>query len=118
MSDLYDALVSLAPAHDQEMLDGYRRYGSLLENVLTPEQIDAYAAYIQQTGEIRIFEEMSTDERTALSPAVQAVATAVLADDNISMENRRVVALLNQRGQHTIAPDLGSEETPERVFAG
>ena len=118
MSDLYDVLVGLAPAHDQEMLDGYRRYGALLETVLTPEQIDAYAAYIRQAGEIRIFEEMDIAERAALPPAVQAVATAVLADDNISMENRRVVALLNQRGQQTIAPDLGSPETQEQVLVG
>lgn len=118
MRDLYEVLVGLASANDQEMLDGYRRYVALLEGVLTPEEIDAYAAYIQQTGEIRIFEEMDMTERTALPPAVQAVATTVLADDNISMENRRVVALLNQRGQHTIAPDLGSQETRERVLAG
>jgi hypothetical protein len=31
---------------------------------------------------------------------------AIMADENISMENRRVVALLNQRGQHAVAPEL------------
>jgi hypothetical protein len=31
-----------------------------------------------------------------------------MASETISMENRRVVALLNQRGQHAVAPDLNS----------
>lgn len=118
MSDLYDVLVGLAPAHDHEMLDGYRRYAALLETRLSPEQMDDYTAYVQQAGEIRIFEEMTPAEFGDLPPEIHVVATLIAADDNISMENRRVVALLNQRGQHDVAPDLGSPETQERVFAG
>lgn len=118
MSSLYDVLVDLSPAHDTEMLDGYRRYVALLEAVVPPAAIDAYAAAIQQAGELRIFEEMTPAEIGSLPPEMRLVATAVLADDNISMENRRVVALLNQRGQHAVAPDLGAvQETRERVYA-
>jgi hypothetical protein len=46
-------------------------------------------------------------ELAALEPQERTVAEAVVADQNISMENRRVVALLNQRGEHEVAPDLG-----------
>jgi len=111
MSTLYDALVSLAPAHDPEMLEGYQRYEALLTTILTPEQIATYATAIQQTGEIRIFEELTAEEVAQLSPEEQAIAVAVMADENISMENRRVVALLNQRGEHAVAPDLNGPRT-------
>lgn len=118
MSTLYDALINLSPAHDQEMRDGYERYVVLLETLASAEQLDAYAAYIQEADEIRIFEEMTPGEIDSLPPAVQAVARVVMADINASMENRRVVALLNQRGQHAVAPDLGTtQETRERVYA-
>ncbi|CAN5617116.1 hypothetical protein BH10CHL1_BH10CHL1_28750 [soil metagenome] len=106
MSVLSDALVSLAPTHDPEMIEGYQRYEALLATMLSTDQIAAYAEAIQQTGEIRIFEELTPAELGALPPAEQAIATAIRANENISMENRRVVALLNQRGQHTVAPDL------------
>lgn len=118
MSTLYDALISLSPAHDQEMRDGYQRYAALLEILVPAEQVNAYAAYIQQADEIRVFEELTTAEIKRLPPAVQAIAQTVMADINASMENRRVVALLNQRGQHAVAPDLGTaQETRERVYA-
>jgi hypothetical protein len=106
MSTLYDALVGLSPAHDTEMLEGYRRYESLLETILTPEQIEDYANSIRQSDTIRIFEELTPTELAALTPEERAIALAIKADENISMENRRVVALLNQRGQHAVAPDL------------
>lgn len=109
MGALYDALVSLSPVHDAEVLDGYRRYEDLLTTILTPEQLEIYADYIQQTDVIRIFEEMTPAELTALPPGMPAVAAAILADTNISMENRRVVALLNQHGEHDVTPDF---ETP------
>jgi hypothetical protein len=108
MGILYDTLVALAPVHDAEMLEGYQRYESLLGTILTSEQMAAYAAYIRQAGEIRIFDEMTPDDLAALSAEVAAIAAAVMADANISMENRRVVALLNQRGEHDVAPDLGT----------
>lgn len=106
MSALYDAFVNLAPAHDSELSEGYQRYEALLETILTPAQMADYATSIQEAGEIRIFEELTPAEVAALPPAEQAIALLIRADENISMENRRVVALLNQRGQHAVAPDL------------
>jgi hypothetical protein len=106
MGTLYDALVSLSPAHDAEILDGYRRYESLLATILTPEQMDLYADYIQHTDVIRIFEEMTPAELANLPPGIPAIAAAIMADTNISMENRRVVALLDQRGEHDVTPDF------------
>jgi hypothetical protein len=106
MGTLYDALVHLSPAHDAEILDGYRRYEELLATILTPEQMDLYADYIQQTDVIRIFEEMTPDELANLPPGIPAIAAAIMADTNISMENRRVVALLDQRGEHDVTPDF------------
>ena len=41
------------------------------------------------------------------------VATVIMANENASMENRRVAALLNQRGQHDVAPDLGTSSGDE-----
>lgn len=106
MGALFNALVELSPAHDAELLDGYQRYEALIETILTPAQMEDYAASIRQAGEIRIFEELTPTELATLSPEERTIATAILADENISMENRRVVALLNQRGQHAVAPDL------------
>jgi hypothetical protein len=106
MSSFYDALTSLAPVSDAEALNGYQRYEAVLTNILTPEQLQTYADMIRRTGTIRVFEEMSPDELAALPPDEAAIATAVMADTDATMENRRVVALLNQRGQHDVAPDL------------
>ena len=110
MSTLSDALIGLSPAADPELLDGYQRYEALLATVLTPAQLEIYADSIRQSGTIRIFEEMTPDELASLPAEEQAVVAAILADENISMENRRVVALLNQRGQHAVAPDLGVDQ--------
>ena len=106
MGALYDVLERLSPVHDPEVLDGYRRYELLLADILTPEQIDAYAAYTQKTGEVRIFEEMSSAELAELPAEIAVIAAAITSDNNISMENRRVVALLNQHGEHSITPDF------------
>lgn len=114
MGILYDTLVRLSPVHDAEMLDGYRRYENLLAEVLTPDQMQAYANYIENTDEIRIFEEMSPAELASLPPEIPAIAALVVADLNLSMENRRVVALLNQRGEHDVAPDLGPQPAETR----
>jgi hypothetical protein len=108
MGILYETLEGLAPEHDAEMLAGYQRYESLLAAILTPEQMRVYADYLQITDVIRIFDEMTPDELAALPAEIGAIATAVMADTDLSMENRRVVALLNQRGEHDVAPDLGS----------
>jgi len=106
MGSLYNALQSLSRLQDAEVLDGYRRYEDLLLTTLTPEQIDTYATYIQQSGEVRIFEEMTPAEIAELPHGMPAIAADILADNNISMENRRVVALLNQHGEHNITPDF------------
>jgi hypothetical protein len=108
MAALSEALVGLSPIQDPELLDGYQRYESLLSTILTPAQLEAYAAYLRRSGTIRIFEEMTPDELEALTAEENAIAIAIMADENISMENRRVAALLNQREHHDVAPDLGS----------
>jgi hypothetical protein len=107
MGMLQDSLAGLVSAHDAELLDGYARYEALLATILTPQQMRAYADYIRQTGKIRIFEEMSPREMAALPPEIAAVAASVISDLNISMENRRVVALLDQRGELAAAPAEG-----------
>lgn len=109
MTTLYDALAALSPTHDDELLDGYRRYEAAVARVLTPEQTQAYAEAIRNAATVRIFDEMTADEIAALGPNEQAVAAAIVADQDATMENRRVVALLNQRGEHGKAPDLASE---------
>lgn len=110
MGVLYDALMGLSPEDDAELRDGYQRYEDLLATILTADQMERYAQEIQQSGAIRIFEEMSAAELASLSPEMQAIARAVMDHETISMENRRVVALLHQRGQETVAPDFGSAQ--------
>jgi hypothetical protein len=96
----------LAPERDEELLDGFQRCESMLMDILTPEQMDEYAEAIRWTGEIRILEDLTPAEVAALTPEMRAIAETIIADLNVSMENRRVVALLNQRGEHVLAPDL------------
>ena len=108
MGAIYDALESLASEHDAELTSGFRRYEALLATILPPAQIANYAAYIRQTGEVRIFEEMSPTELEALPAEIATIAANILADQNISMENRRVVALLSQRGEDKIIPDFNT----------
>jgi hypothetical protein len=114
MGALYEALVNLSPVHDDELLHGYRRYEELLTTILTPEQMDHYAMEIRQSGDVRIFEEMNAAELTALSPEMQVISREIMANETIAMENRRVVALLHQRGQEAVAPDFGSAQTGGR----
>jgi hypothetical protein len=106
MNALYDALLALAPNQDAELIDGYQRYAALLNDLLTPQQIETYAAYVQRSGTLRVFEELTPDEFAELTGPENALATIVMADEDASMENRRVASLLNQRGQHQVAPDL------------
>jgi len=110
MGALYDALESISPVHDAEVLEGYHRYESLLETILTPTQMESYAAYLRQSGEVRIFEEMSPGELVELPAAIATIAADILGDLNISMENRRVVALLIQYGEQKATPDF--HDTP------
>ena len=79
--------------------------GLIAVNVM--RAVSQYADYIRQTGKIRIFEEMSPAEMAALPPEIAAIAAGVISDLNISMENRRVVALLDQRGELAAAPAEG-----------
>ena len=106
MGSLFNALQNLSRLQDAEVLDGYRRYEALLLTTLTPDQVDTYATYIQQSGEVRIFEEMTPAEIADLPHGIPAIAATILGDNNISMENRRVVALLNQHGEHNITHDF------------
>lgn len=106
MGAVYDALVSLAPEHDPELLKGYERYEALLATLLTPEQLATYAQSIQHSGTLRVFDDLNTDEMSALSADESAIVTAVMANEYALMENRRVASLLNQRGEHDVAPDL------------
>jgi hypothetical protein len=112
MSKLYDTLVDLSPVREAELLQGYERYEGVLATILTPEQRDTYAESIRQAGMIRIVEELTPGELTALQPGERVIASAILADDKAALENRRVVALLNSYGQHPVAPDLA--EAPLR----
>ena len=110
MGKVYEALQSLSSVQDAEVLDGFRRYETLLEEVLTPEQLALYADYLQQADVVRIFEEMNTQEIAALPPGMGVIVARVLADNNLSMENRRVVALLDQYGEHEATPDYGHSQ--------
>lgn len=107
MHSLLPVLEKLAPVHDPELMDGYQRYEALLETILTPEQLETYAALIQRTGVIRVLEELSADELAALTPQELVIVTSITADSTATLENRRVAALLSQRGQHIVAPDVG-----------
>lgn len=106
MGRIFEVLEHLSPVQDPEVLDGYHRYESALASVLTPEQMQIYADHIRQEHEIRIFEDMTTSELAALPPQLQLVASEIIADTNLTMENRRVVALLHQHGEQKATPDF------------
>jgi hypothetical protein len=114
MGILADTLMSLAPERDPEMVEGHERYEAVLQEILTPTQMEEYAAYIRSQGEVRIFDEMTPGELANLPPEIAAIAGEVLASVDGTMENRRVVALLNQRGEHEVAPDLGQTSPAPR----
>ncbi|MEO7911134.1 MAG: hypothetical protein ABIV47_15935 [Roseiflexaceae bacterium] len=107
MTTLIDALTGLAPAHDPELVESYHRYVACLETILTAEQRATYAELIERTGVVRVFDTLSPDELAGLEPDEAAIATAIIADDTTTLENRRVASLLNQQGLHEVAPDLG-----------
>src|SRR5258706_15822498 len=112
MNPLYDAMLGLAPNQDAELIEGYQRYATLLTTVLTPQQIETYAEYIQRSGTIRVFEELKPEEFAELTAQENVTATTIIADEDASMENRRVGALLKHRGEHKAGPEL--EENGER----
>jgi hypothetical protein len=98
MHPLMSALLELAPMHDPELAEGFQRYVAYLETILTPAQLDTYTALIQRTGAVQIFEELTPDELAALTTDELVIATTIMADETGTMENRRVAALLSQRG--------------------
>jgi hypothetical protein len=106
MGAVYDALLEVSPERDKELLDGYRVYESALEGILTPKQLAAYAEYLRQSKAVRVFDEMTADQIAALPPEQIPIASAILANETSLMENRRVAALLYQRGQQDTAQDV------------
>jgi hypothetical protein len=106
MGAIYDALLEVSPNRDGELLEGYRLYESSLEGILTPKQLATYAEYIRHSKTVRVFDEMTSDQIAALPPEQIPIASAILANENSRMENRRVAALLHQRGQQDTAQDV------------
>jgi hypothetical protein len=97
MSPLLSALLELAPTQDPELLEGLERYVELLGMILSPEQLDTYAALVQRTGAVHIFDELRPADLAALASDEAVLATTIMAEQNATMENRRVAALLQQR---------------------
>jgi hypothetical protein len=97
MHPLMSALLALAPTRDPELMDGLERYVALLETILTRAQLDTYAALVQRTGAVQIFEELAPDELAALAPDEAVIVTTIMGDETATMENRRVAVLLEQR---------------------
>ena len=106
MGAVYDALLEVSPYRDEELLEGYRVYESVLEGMLTPEQLATYAEFIRHSKAVRVFDEMTSDQIAALPPEQILIASAILENENSLMENRRVAALLHQRGQQDTAQDV------------
>ena len=114
MQSLISVLEQLAPGQDTELAEGYQRYMAALEPILTPEQIETYAAMIEHSGVIRIFEDLTPEELAELSVDESAVATNIIADQTATMENRRIASLLIQRGETDVVPDFGPLDEAER----
>ena len=106
MGAVYDALLEVSPYRDEELLEGYRVYESALERILTPEQLATYAEYIRHSKTVSVFDEMTSDQIAALPPEQIPIASAILENEYSLMENRRVAALLHQRGQQDTAQDV------------
>ena len=106
MGAVYDALLEVSPYRDEELLEGYRVYESVLEGMLTPQQLATYAEDIRHSKTVRVFDEMTSDQIAALPPEQILIASAILENENSLMENRRVAALLHQRGQQDTAQDV------------
>ena len=106
MGAVYDALLEVSHYRDEELIEGYRVYESALEGILTPEQLAIYAEYIRKSKTVRVFDDMTSDQIAALPPEQIPIASAILANEYSLMENRRVAALLHQRGQQDTAQDV------------
>jgi hypothetical protein len=99
MGAVYEALLEVSPYRDEELLEGYRIYEAALEDILTPEQLATYAEHIRHSKTVRVFDDMTADQIAALPAEQIPLASAILANEHSLMENRRVAALLLQRGQ-------------------
>ena len=97
MPPLLSALLDLAPTQDPELLEGMERYVALLEMILSPEQLDTYAALVQRTGAVPIFDDLTPDDLATLASDEAVLATTIMADQDATMETRRVAALLQQQ---------------------
>lgn len=106
MGAVFEALLEVSPYRDEELLEGYRVYESALEGILTPKQLATYAEYIRHSQTVRVFDEMTSDQIAALPPEQIPIVSAVLENEYSLMENRRVAALLHQRGQQDTAQDV------------
>jgi hypothetical protein len=62
--------------------------------------------YIGHSKTVRVFDEMTSDQIAALPPEQIPIASAILANENSLMENRRVAALLQQCGLQDTAQDV------------
>ena len=120
MDTFATTLSKLAPVHDEELNEGYTRYADMLATFLAPGQLAAYAQLIGRLQGLPVFEDMTPEQMAELSPAEQEIATSVMANEMASMENRRVAALLTQRGYNpdpvTNTPLL-DPYAPSEVFA-
>ena len=103
MGAVYEALLEVSPDRDEELLEGYRVYESALEGILTPKQLATYAEFIRHSKTMHVFDEMTSDQIAALPPEQIPIASAILENEYSLMENRRVAALLQQRGQQDTA---------------
>ena len=98
MEPFIATLNRLAPVHDEELSEGYTRYANMLAGFLAPEQVASYMQMIERLQGLPVFEDLTPEQMADLSPEEQAIATSVMANEMASMENRRVAALLTQRG--------------------
>lgn len=110
MGRIFEALEHLSSVQNGEALDGFRRYESELATVLRPRQMQRYADHLHETQTLRIFEEMTPQELTMLPPEVQLIAVEIIANTNLSLQNRRVAALLHQYGDPQSVPDFSTSQ--------
>lgn len=89
MNALYRALKALEQRHDSELLLAYRAFLDRLEVILTPAEVDTYAASTTRGPPGR-----SGSSATSAEGAVKAKITA---DAEAVSRNRKLVALLADR---------------------
>lgn len=70
---------------------------------------------IRRLGGLPVFEDLTPEQIAEADATEQAIATQVVANEMAAMENRRVVALLTQRGYN---PDPAITIAAERPVHG